>query len=49
MCERTAQLAGLADRKGQLKVGMDGDLVIWDPEAEFQVGQLEGQLTSGSS
>ncbi|XP_022085477.1 allantoinase, mitochondrial-like isoform X2 [Acanthaster planci] len=37
MCERTAQLAGLADSKGQLKVGMDGDLVIWDPEAEFQV------------
>ncbi|XP_071806072.1 allantoinase, mitochondrial-like [Asterias amurensis] len=37
MCERTAQLAGLSDRKGQLKVGMDGDVVIWDPESEFKV------------
>jgi len=34
---RTAEHAGIGDRKGQLKVGYDGDLVLWDSEAEFEV------------
>lgn len=36
---RTAVHAGVGDRKGQLKVGYDGDVVIWDSEAIFEVGQ----------
>jgi allantoinase len=34
---RTATHAGLDHLKGQLKVGLDGDFIIWDPEAEFTV------------
>ena len=37
VCVKTAKHAGLEDRKGQLKVGYDADIVIWDPEAEFMV------------
>ena len=37
MSEKTAQLAGLADRKGRLGAGFDADIVIWDPEATFTV------------
>ncbi|KAI0765483.1 allantoinase [Fomes fomentarius] len=33
----TAKHAGLQDRKGQLSVGFDADLVVWDPEAQIQV------------
>jgi len=32
-----SKLCGLQDSKGQIKEGMDADLVIWDPEAKFQV------------
>ena len=32
-----SKLCGLQDTKGQLKEGKDADLVIWDPEAKFQV------------
>lgn len=39
MSVKTAELAGLSGTKGQLKVGHDGDLVIWDPEAEFKVSK----------
>ncbi|KAG1766965.1 hypothetical protein EDD22DRAFT_333113 [Suillus occidentalis] len=39
MSIKTAELAGLSGTKGQLKVGHDGDLVIWDPEAEFKVSR----------
>ncbi|XP_071499224.1 allantoinase, mitochondrial-like [Diadema antillarum] len=37
MCERTALLAGLSHQKGALKVGMDGDIVIWDPESTITI------------
>ncbi|OAX42544.1 allantoinase [Rhizopogon vinicolor AM-OR11-026] len=39
MSTKNAELAGLSSTKGQLKVGYDGDLVIWDPEAEFKVSK----------
>ncbi|KAF8210300.1 allantoinase [Mycena galopus ATCC 62051] len=34
---KTAEHAGLGASKGELKVGYDGDFVIWDPSAEFTV------------
>ncbi|KAI0747201.1 allantoinase [Daedaleopsis nitida] len=34
---RTARHAGLEDRKGALKVGLDADLVVWDPDAQITV------------
>lgn len=37
MSEAPARLAGLDHRKGRLAAGYDADLVIWQPEAEFQV------------
>jgi allantoinase len=37
MSRAPARLAGLGDRKGQVARGFDADLVIWDPEATFQV------------
>lgn len=33
----TAREASLDDKKGAIKVGLDADLIIWDPEAEFEV------------
>jgi allantoinase len=32
-----SKLCRLQDTKGQIKEGMDADLVIWDPEAKLQV------------
>ncbi|PCH44615.1 allantoinase [Wolfiporia cocos MD-104 SS10] len=37
LCVRTARHAGLGDRKGRLRAGFDADVVVWDPEAEFEV------------
>ena len=37
MSKKTAAHAGLGESKGQLKVGFDGDFVLWDPEASFKV------------
>lgn len=35
--EKTAEHAGLQASKGQLKVGCDADMIIWDPDATFKV------------
>lgn len=35
--KKTAEHAGLGHLKGQLKVGLDGDFIIWDPDAELPV------------
>ena len=37
LCENTAKLAGLDGRKGSIKVGMDADFVLWNPDKEFVV------------
>eukprot|EP00158_Paraphelidium_tribonemae_P004389 Partr_v1_DN26726_c2_g1_i2_m8333 putative Dihydropyrimidinase-like len=39
LCENTAKQVGLGMKKGRLEVGYDGDIVIWDPEAEFTIGK----------
>jgi len=37
MAEAPAKLAGMESRKGSIAPGLDADLVIFDPSAEFQV------------
>jgi len=37
MCYAPARLPGLDTRKGQVAVGLDADLVIWNPEESFRV------------
>ncbi|XP_054644834.1 allantoinase, mitochondrial isoform X1 [Dunckerocampus dactyliophorus] len=37
LCRNTAQLCGLGQQKGSLEPGYDADLVIWDPEREFEI------------
>ncbi|XP_037530935.1 zgc:103559 [Nematolebias whitei] len=34
---KTAQLSSLGNQKGSLAPGFDADLVIWDPEREFEI------------
>lgn len=34
---KTAKHAGLGETKGQIAAGYDGDLIVWDPLAEFKV------------
>ncbi|XP_026514918.1 allantoinase, mitochondrial-like [Terrapene carolina triunguis] len=49
MCKNPASLSRLDDHKGALCTGMDADLVIWDPDKEFEVKknmiQHKNQLT----
>ena len=37
MSDEPAKLAALDDRKGKLAAGYDADIVIWNPEAEFEI------------
>lgn len=37
MCESTARFVGLDHRKGKIQAGYDADLIVWDPDTEFQV------------
>ncbi len=37
LCEAPARLPGLAQHKGKIAKGYDADLVVWDPQASFQV------------
>jgi allantoinase len=37
LCAAPARLAGLDQRIGAIAPGMDADLVVWDPDAEFTV------------
>ena len=37
MCEHTAALAGLSDRKGRIAPGFDADLIVWNPDESFHV------------
>jgi allantoinase len=37
LCRRPAELAGVAARKGTIAPGGDGDLAIFDPDAELEV------------
>ena len=37
LSQRPAELAGFGERKGRLAAGHDADLVVWDPEAAFEV------------
>jgi dihydroorotase-like cyclic amidohydrolase len=37
LCENPAQIAGLRE-KGSIEVGKHADLVVWEPEAEIDVG-----------
>ncbi|MFN0139186.1 MAG: allantoinase AllB [Pyrinomonadaceae bacterium] len=37
MSSHTARLAGLSNRKGELRVGFDADIMIWNPDEEFTV------------
>lgn len=38
MSERTAKLAGLSGKKGSIAPGADADFVVWDPDAEIEIG-----------
>ncbi|XP_072474852.1 allantoinase, mitochondrial-like isoform X5 [Notamacropus eugenii] len=39
MCKNPAILSGLDTQKGSLCPGQDADLVIWDPDKEFEVNE----------
>lgn len=37
LCEKPAELAGLAHRKGKIAKGFDADLIVWNPDESFTV------------
>ncbi len=40
LCAAPARRAGLDDRKGQLAVGYDADIVLWHPDTAFEVDAI---------
>lgn len=46
---RPAELFGIDHRKGDLRAGLDGDVVIFDPDAEWQVDEVTMQSNAGWS
>ena len=48
MCESPARLAGLEHKKGKLAPGFDADLVVFEPEATFQVDARSASSTRTS-
>ena len=49
LCERPAEIFGLSDRKGFLKPGADGDVVLVDPEIERKVERRDIISKAGRS
>uniref|UniRef100_A0A4W6EV35 allantoinase n=1 Tax=Lates calcarifer TaxID=8187 RepID=A0A4W6EV35_LATCA len=47
LSRKTAQLCGLDNQKGSLGPGYDADLVIWDPEREFEITPYLGITLQG--
>lgn len=41
MCRRPAEVARLSDRKGAIAIGLDADLAVFDPDAEWVVRGAE--------
>ncbi len=41
LANEPAKLVGLEVRKGQIAAGMDADLVVWDPDARWQIEASE--------
>lgn len=48
-CWRPAELFGIQHRKGDLKVGLDGDVTIFDPDVEWVVDESVMQSNAGWS
>ncbi|NDZ78686.1 amidohydrolase family protein [Streptomyces sp. SID10853] len=46
---RPAELFGIGHRKGDLRAGLDGDVVVFDPEAEWEVDETVMQSNAGWS
>jgi allantoinase len=49
LCERPAELFGLAPRKGRLAMGADADIVVLDPEARWTIDAAELHSSAGWS
>ncbi|XP_058493475.1 allantoinase, mitochondrial [Solea solea] len=41
LSQETARLCGLDQQKGSLSPGYDADLVVWDPEREFEISEAD--------